>query len=139
MVSNRPLVFHGKKDWRIEFWKGDYGPTIGAEVGLYYKDAGTNSQWYECVSNEDCLNMFMKLNDNAGNQLFERSPVTTWWLTGFQIHAEDIDPSDLVLQVMINFKDHEMLNEFEYALNGLDDSRLSFSEITDHSAYVEWR
>lgn len=43
--------------WRIEFWKGDCDPTIGAEVGLYYKDEESNSPWYECVSGEDCLNM----------------------------------------------------------------------------------
>ena len=87
---------YDNKAWRIEFWKGDYGPTVGAEVGLYYKEGNSNSQWYQCASNEDCLTMSMNLSTTSGEQLFSRTPVQTWWLTGFQVRG-DIDPSKYTL------------------------------------------
>ena len=29
-------------DWRIQLWKGQYGPFGGGEVGVYTKDPETN-------------------------------------------------------------------------------------------------
>lgn len=78
-------------EWMVQFWKGQYGLVlIGAEVGLYNrKENATASSYYDCVTDEEKLNMSMKVyRQNAENQnkydlLFKRSPTKTWWLTGF--------------------------------------------------------
>lgn len=129
---------YNQKDWRIECWKGDYGLTIGAEVGLYYKEQGSWSPQYDSVSNEDCLTMSMNLSTKDGEQLFYRTPTTTWWLTGFKVHS-DIDPSNMIMKVRIHFKDSSMRNEFEYALNELNDDSLTFERVTDTEVIIWWK
>lgn len=78
------------KEWMMQFWKGQYGLVlIGAELGTYNRPMNsTDSTFYNCVTDEEKLNMSMKVlrldpNTNKVVQLFERSPSKTWWLTGF--------------------------------------------------------
>ena len=82
---------YNNKEWMMQYWKGQYGLVlIGAELGLYNRDPGsTNSTYYNCVTDAEKLNMSVKVyrqdadDQNKYNLLFQRSPTTTWWLTGF--------------------------------------------------------
>lgn len=48
-------------DWRIQLWKGQYGPFGGGEVGVYTKDPETNDKLYNCADNDHLLNMYYDL------------------------------------------------------------------------------
>lgn len=81
---------YDSKEWMMQFWKGQYGLVlVGAELGTYNrKENATESSYYDCVTDEEKLNMSMKVlrldpTTNIFVQLFERSPSKTWWLTGF--------------------------------------------------------
>ncbi|MCI8405156.1 MAG: DUF4474 domain-containing protein [Clostridia bacterium] len=137
-IAHATVYFpYNNRTWRIEFWKGDYGPTIGAEVGVYY-NSETISGHYDSVDNDNLLKMSMNLSTKDGEQLFSRSPVDTWWLTGFKIHS-DLNPSDLVMRVRIHFKDSYMRNEFQYVLKSLNDDSLTYESVTDTEGIVWWK
>lgn len=123
------------KEWMVQFWKGQYGfVLIGAEVGLYNRDENsTNSSYYDCVTDEEKLNMSMKVyRQNADNQnkydlLFKRSPSKTWWLTGFTpgtlsagsyVVNEDATKR-LMVQVTFNFDTPEQAQAF---IGGLENT-----------------
>ncbi len=39
---------YNNKTWRVECWKGEYGPTAGGEVGLYVLDGTMSlSQYFQ--------------------------------------------------------------------------------------------
>ena len=122
-------------EWMIQFWKGQYGLVlIGAEIGLYNrKENATASSYYDCVTDEEKLNMSMKVyRQNADNQneydlLFKRSPTKTWWLTGFTpgtlsagsyVVKEDATKK-LMLQATINFDTPEQAQAF---IGGLENT-----------------
>ncbi len=122
-------------EWMIQFWKGQYGLVlIGAEVGLYNrKENATASSYYDCVTDEEKLNMSMKVyRQNAENQnkydlLFKRSPSKTWWLTGFTpgtlsagsyVVSEDATKK-LMVQVTFNFDTPEQAQAF---IGGLENT-----------------
>ncbi len=122
-------------EWMIQFWKGQYGLVlIGAEVGLYNrKENATASSYYDCVTDEEKLNMSMKVyRQNADNQnkydlLFKRSPSKTWWLTGFTpgtlsagsyVVSEDATKK-LMVQVTFNFDTPEQAQAF---IGGLENT-----------------
>lgn len=128
---------YGERTWRIEFWKGDYGPTIGAEVGVYYNNPNIPGH-YDSVDNSNLLKMSMNLSTKDGEQLFSRSPVETWWLTGFKIHS-DLDSSDLELLVRICFKDSAMRNEFQYNLTSLNDDSITYEAVSDTEGLIHWK
>lgn len=122
-------------EWMIQFWKGQYGLVlIGAEVGLYNrKENATASSYYDCVTDEEKLNMSMKVyRQNADNQnkydlLFKRSPIKTWWLTGFTpgtlSAGSYVVPEDatkkLMVQTTINFDTPEQAQAF---IGGLENT-----------------
>lgn len=122
-------------EWMIQFWKGQYGfVLIGAEIGLYNrKENATASSYYDCVTDEEKLNMSMKVyRQNADNQnnydlLFKRSPSKTWWLTGFtpgtlsagRYVVNDDDTKKLMVQATINFDTPEQAQAF---IGGLENT-----------------
>ena len=122
-------------EWMIQFWKGQYGfVLIGAEIGLYNrKENATASSYYDCVTDEEKLNMSMKVyRQNADNQnnydlLFKRTPSKTWWLTGFtpgtlsagRYVVNDDDTKKLMVQATINFDTPEQAQAF---IGGLENT-----------------
>jgi hypothetical protein len=44
------------REWMIQIWKGQYGITSGAEIGLYNRDPERNFQ-YDCADDEDLIEM----------------------------------------------------------------------------------
>lgn len=114
-IDCEPIYFdcHGKK-WLIEFWKGQYGITTGAEAGLYVNDGkhpgkSPEDLFYSCVPPKDQLPITMALYKN-GKLLFQRSQ-SHWWLTGF-ILGEFSYPGELMLDISLDFEDLEMLGAF---------------------------
>lgn len=115
VIHSEPIYFeYGDRRWMIELWKGQYGITTGAEVGIYVekeRDDGKDPEdvFYECVSDEEELPISMILYKN-GKRLFQRDR-RHWWLTGFAL-GEFSWPGELMLEVSINFPDFEMMESF---------------------------
>lgn len=123
---------YNNKEWMMQYWKGQYGfVLIGAELGLYNRDPGsTNSTYYNVVTDAEKLNMSVKVyrrdpdDQNKYNLLFQRSPSTTWWLTGFTpgtlSAGSYVVPADetakLRAEYVINFQTAEQAQAF---VNGL--------------------
>lgn len=121
-----PIYFdYNRKTWMIEFWKGQYGINIGAEVGVYCADKIVPPERYRTtmfhsVSDNELLNINMELLED-GQTLFQNSGCH-WWLTGFLMGCYT-KPSRLTLKTAITFPDEEMLLAFSNSLQ-----RIGYSE-----------
>lgn len=121
--------YDGKR-WLIEFWKGQYGLTVGGEIGVYNTKGPDlnipgifNGTFYDCASNEDLLFMsYALIKDNK--ILFTRED-KHWWLTGFKL-GEISEPSDLTMIVDITLKDQIMCDAF---VNGLKNANYLDKEL----------
>ena len=100
------------KDWMIQIWKGQYGATVGAEIGVYNKT--DKIMQYDCVSEDEFLEMSFVLY-NQDEKLFERGPEKHWWLTGFKIFNVGI-PVLLDMDMTIKFPTKSMADAFEGGL-----------------------
>lgn len=120
IIDAEPIYFeYGKKQWLIEFWKGQYGMTTGAEVGIYNTDndekdfIGSLIDWngklYKSVSDDERMDISMILYKN-GRPLFSRREVH-WWLTGFAL-GEFSQPAELSMDIGIVFPNIEMRDSF---------------------------
>ena len=102
------------KNWMIQVWKGQYGITSGAEIGIYTKAPDRSIEFYDCASDEDCLAMSYDLMKN-GEIFFTRESDSHWWLTGFApltvTAAEDFE-----MRAKITTKDETMAAAFAGAL-----------------------
>ena len=104
-----------KKKWRIELWKGNYGATMGGEIGLYYKKESSKVPHYEAVSNSDMMKMSYKLTyrtlKGKTKKIIERRETRHWWLNGFKFgHAWSI--RRLHLDVSVEFPNSNMAKLF---------------------------
>lgn len=128
--------FEGKK-WLIELWKGQYGITTGAEVGIYNTAKedldvpGTfKGTFYYAPEASDFLDVRFTLFKNQ-KKLFSRSD-KHWWLTGF-ILGEYSDPSELVMACAITLKNAEMRDAFLEGLTGIgytrDELRINYNTV----------
>lgn len=111
----------GGEDWRIQFWKGNYGAVLnGAEIGIYNKGTDQNTELYQCADDDHLLNMSMTLYKalpiGSGTYLFTRPAQDHWWLTGFQVTSTLAKPGGMVLVATITFRDNAMANAFETQL-----------------------
>lgn len=114
-----PVYFdYDNRTWLIEFWKGQYGISCGAEIGIYRADTIlspdrlTNAR-FESISNSLMLPLSMQLF-YQGRPLFCIAQ-THWWLTGFR-PGFFAYPQDLSLRISITFLDREMADSFADAL-----------------------
>lgn len=121
VIDCEPVRFeYGGKKWMIELWKGQYGLTSGAEIGIYNTTRPEldipgvfNGTFYDCADDEDTLSMtFTLLRKNK--ILFSRAG-RHWWLTGFKL-GEFSKPSDLTMEASITFKERGMMTAFLNAL-----------------------
>ena len=114
IIDCRPIYFeYDHRRWMIEFWKGQYGITTGAEVGIYVENKRSSRRpeeaFYECVSKEEQLPIYMRLYKN-GKLLYQRIE-SHWWLTGFMLGMFSY-PGELMLEAEISFSDQEMQRAF---------------------------
>ncbi len=114
--------YNGKK-WLIEFWKGQYGITVGGEIGIY------NTEWpdlnipglfrgtfYQRIADDEMLNMSFTMK-RSETILFHREG-RHWWLTGF-ILGEYSEPSALTMEASVTFYNLDMRNAFLDAFRSL--------------------
>lgn len=106
-------------DWRIQFWKGQYGPFGGAEIGVYYKIPGQTDELYYCADDDHLLYMSYTLylspaDYQSGTKFFTRGWQKHWWLTGFK--AGKVDPESLVMSARIRTYDSTMRDAMEQGL-----------------------
>lgn len=118
-----PVCFtYAGKRWMIELWKGQYGITTGAEVGIYNTDQEDirterfTGPFYSCARDSERLPMSFVLRKN-GRVLMKRKGLH-WWLTGFRL-GEFSAPDSLSMDVRIRFPNREMRDAFLNALQEL--------------------
>ncbi len=110
--TERIYFQYDNKDWMIQIWKGQYGMTAGAEIGIYNKT--DKVMQYDCVSEEEFLEMSFVLY-NQGEEMFHRGPEKHWWLTGFKIMNIGV-PILLDMDMTIKFPTKSMADAFEAGL-----------------------
>lgn len=107
----QPIYFdYNNKHYRVELWKGQYGITTGAEIGIYIRDSNSDfkKEFYRTATYEESLELNFKLLNNCS--LLERCAYT-WWSTGFDV-GEFSRPKDLSMKVCIKFPNEKMQYEF---------------------------
>ena len=104
------------KEWMIQAWKGHYLCTNGGEIGIYNRDKSKIGSYYDCVSDEEMLEMTMTVS-HAGEELFTVGPKMHWWITGFKIGPTLYDPESLTMNGSIVMKDEAMLTAFCAAID----------------------
>lgn len=116
VIDCEPITFNYKgKRWLIEFWKGQYGMTCGAEIGVYNTSADPSADnpstgtLYRNISGSEMLPMEFMLK--KGRRIIMRRDAVHWWMTGFKL-GEFCEPHELEMDARLKFPDREMLGEF---------------------------
>lgn len=114
VMDSQPIYFdYDCKHYRIEFWKGQYGITTGAEVGIYIRDDSCGlKNFYRCCNDDERLNIFFILYKKC--KLFSRCGMS-WWQTGFDVGLFS-KPKDLSMSICICFPDCKMRDAFVVAM-----------------------
>jgi hypothetical protein len=116
IIDFEPVSFeYGGKMWLIEFWKGQYGPCTGAEIGVYWADPEKLRLYncYDAVPDSSMLSMSFSLVKSE-KVLFTRSG-RHWWLTGFMA-GEFSEPEELEMEISVKLLSPGMLQAFSKAL-----------------------
>ncbi len=109
IIDCEPIYFdYDGRRWMLELWKGQYGMSLGGEIGLYQAMEESGS-FYRGVEEEDYIGMHMDLYV-SGRRLFERNE-KHWWLTGFVV-GKSAGPSQLKMEVSLTFLDRQMCQKF---------------------------
>ena len=123
IYSTKRIEFeYDGREWMIQIWKGQYGITSGAEIGLYNRDPERNFQ-YDCADDEDLIEMQFKFY-NQDELVFTRGPEKHWWLTGFKVFHAGV-PILIDLDMTLTFTDKQMANAFVKSLKKSTTSDLS--------------
>ncbi len=104
---------YDNKEWMIQLWKGQYGITAGAEIGLYSRDPDRVMQ-YDCADDDELIEMQYDFY-NMGEKVFSRGPEKHWWLTGFKVFHVGI-PFMITMDMTLKFTDNAMATQFLRAL-----------------------
>lgn len=131
IMDCEPVSFsYGGKRWLIELWKGQYGITTGAEIGVYNTTRGDihsekfTGTFYDAASDAEQLDIAFVLLKN-GRKILHRK-AHHWWLTAFRL-GEFSEPETLELRAKIKFPTPEMCKVFTDALLRTGYSRGEFS------------
>lgn len=137
--TERFFFTSGKRDWMIQVWKGQYGITVGAEIGVYNKPIDRNSSHYDCVGDEDMIEMTMIVYKN-GSEYFTRGPEKHWWLTGFKL-LDVTNIVDLKVFFIIKLEDADMVNAFEGSMREFvknnEKNNVKYERVLN-DFYIEW-
>jgi hypothetical protein len=106
---------YGGKNWLIEVWKGRYGLTSGAEMGIYNKPASRRIKHYDAVPDRERLKMGFSLYDGTGELIMTRTPSKAWWCTGFVVFMQKTS-KQLGMTFTIEFNDYAMLKAFRHSI-----------------------
>lgn len=112
IIDTEPVkFFYNNKNWLIAFWKGQYGITTGAEIGVYStndKKVNSNTIYFPGDDSEQ-LDMSFALYKNG--KLIEQVSAKHWWLAMFKMGMFS-NPKDLSMYIKITFPNYEMLSSF---------------------------
>lgn len=111
-IDTEPVKFnYNNKNYLLCFWKGQYGITTGAEIGIYVtKDKEINKNTlYLPVSDEENMEMSFVLLKN--NQEIMRRSESHWWLAIFKLGMYS-KPKELMMDIKLKFPNTEMLEAF---------------------------
>ncbi len=111
--TERLEFVYNNKEWMVQLWKGQYGITSGAEVGLYSRDPDRAVQ-YDCADDDELIVMQYDFY-NMGEYVFSRGPEKHWWLTGFKVFNAGI-PFMITMDITLKFTDNQMASAFLVAL-----------------------
>lgn len=119
ILDTIPVYFDYKgRTWLIQIWKGQYGICSGCEVGLYYadriiKEEEREKTIFQAVEDSEQMVLSAELWRMGKRlaSLYEKH----WWLTAFAAGTFS-KPSNLSLDVSIQFRDLEMKETFYKAL-----------------------
>ena len=108
---------HQGQEWMIQFWKGSYGPSNGAEIGIYEKPGlfvfGQPLHWNAASDNMLDISMQLYQKDML---FFDYGTQRTWWTGGFKYGNAFSTPlvpaRQLRLTGTILFEDQAMLDAF---------------------------
>ncbi|MBR5247193.1 MAG: DUF4474 domain-containing protein [Clostridia bacterium] len=124
---------YGAYDWRLQWWKGQYGVLEGAELGVYTKDAGSWGDFYDCAADENLLKMEFEYYQSAAdynnkNPLFIRYEQEHWWLTGFKFGVTQ--PQKCVVKAVLYARDDVMADGIEEGLKNVTDDKGNWNGFT---------
>lgn len=142
ILDAEPVKFeYAGKRWLIEFWKGQYALSTGCEIGIYNTEKPDvqipgvfNGTFYHCASDEERLYLSCTLKKN-GKILFRRQDLH-WCLSGFVLGLFS-EPSELAMDIAIQFRDKTMRNAFLQALIDLGYSEREV-KVKDLTVYVHF-
>lgn len=117
VIDSEPFYFkYGGRNYLLEIWKGQYGLTTGAEIGLYVSDEESKEPeklFYQSVTDAEMVGMRFVLR--KGDRILMIRDEKHWWLTGFLL-GEFSRPEELEMDVAITFADYRMRNAFYDAM-----------------------
>lgn len=123
IMDCEPIEFsYGGKRWLVELWKGQYGITTGAEIGIYNTDKtdvtaeAFTGPFYNAVSDSEQIKMSYVLYKN-GKRLITRRGYS-WWLTAFKL-GEFSERKELLMKAKLVFPTEGMLRAFTDALRDI--------------------
>ena len=132
-------------DWRLQWWKGQYGVLEGAELGVYTKKPENKDfAFYKCADDDNMLEMqfeyYHSVNDyNKQTPLFTRYEQEHWWITGFKFGV--CNPTSIVIKATIFVKPEEtgMADGIEKGLQNLTgkDNKPSGEGFTEYKPWTE--
>ncbi|MCM1123212.1 MAG: DUF4474 domain-containing protein [Eubacterium sp.] len=111
-----PIYFNYRgRTWLIELWKGQYGISTGAELGIYHankilSESEYKTAFFTAAKDSEMLPCTLRLCDRKEIdcvQISERH----WWLTLF-VPGCFSEPSMLSLEISICFPDTQMCDAF---------------------------
>ena len=106
-----PFSYDGR-DWMIQFWKGIYLLSNGAEIGIYERDPGQAFFW---DASDTTLDVSMQVYQGE-TLFFDYGTQHTWWTGGFRYGNFRKTPlltaKQLRLTGTIAFEDQAMLDAF---------------------------
>lgn len=115
VIDCEPIYFnYGSRRYLLELWKGQYGCTTGAEIGIYVNREGdfekpAEELFYDCVEDEERL--FLSFNLIRNEEVILRRQALHWWLTGF-LPGMYTEPEELTLKAGISFPNLGMCSAF---------------------------
>lgn len=131
IIEAMPVYFdYDGKTWLIECWRGQYGITVGNEIGLYHADSIVDPKDYaktnfKVVSDKEMLYLESKLILEGEQLFFQRR--WHWWLASFGLGKHKL-PSECKSVFIIHFKDAAMKEAFlEGAENYMVESMRAYS------------
>lgn len=111
--TKRIEFVYDELEWMVQIWKGQYGITAGAEIGLYNRPMDRVMQ-YDCADDEELIEMQFDFY-NQNELVFSRGPEKHWWLTGFKIFNSGV-PILIDLDMTLKFTNITMARAFYNSL-----------------------